>query len=98
MKTPFPWLRFGRSLVGERNGKPDHKHPVAKFSNEEDAVTVAAFVQIRDEVLATLRINLKLLDEELANRKFSGVPDYIKPVDTAVDRTKQAISTMERWP
>lgn len=98
MKTPFPWLQFGRNLVGERDGKPDHKHPVAKFSNEDDAITVASFIEIRDEILATLRTNLKLLSDELHNRQFSGVPDYIAPVDAAVERTKKAIAIAERWP
>jgi hypothetical protein len=60
---------------------------VAKFSNEDDARTVASFLDVRDDVLATLRGNLKLLDEELHNRKFSGVPDRIPCLNPNCRRT-----------
>ncbi|MBX5268575.1 hypothetical protein HJB99_07770 [Rhizobium sp. NLR17b] len=50
-----------------------------------------------DELLATLRGNLKLLDDELKNRRLSGLPQYIAPVEIAVDRTKKAIATAEGW-
>lgn len=50
-----------------------------------------------DEMLTTLRFNLLLLREELKNRRFSGVPEYITPVQTAVERTRNAIALAERW-
>ncbi|WP_434712968.1 hypothetical protein NMA58_08260 [Rhizobium sp. YTUHZ045] len=50
-----------------------------------------------EDLLATLRLNLSLLKEELYNRRLSGVPEYIAPVEIAVDRTKKAIATAEGW-
>ncbi|MBX4884012.1 hypothetical protein HJA90_10500 [Rhizobium bangladeshense] len=50
-----------------------------------------------DELLDTLRMNLRLLREELHNRRFSGVSEYIAPVETAICRTKKAIAVAERW-
>ncbi|MDH6273602.1 hypothetical protein M2311_003692 [Rhizobium leguminosarum] len=50
-----------------------------------------------EEMLTTLRFNLLLLKEELKNRRFSGVAEYIAPVQSAVDRTEQIIATAEEW-
>ncbi|MBX5253348.1 hypothetical protein HJC03_23550 [Rhizobium sp. NLR4b] len=97
MKTNFPWLRQGRTLVGVRNGAPDLKRPIATFTTEDDAKMVADVLAARDELLNTLRVDLALLEDELKNRRLSGVPEYIAPVEIAVDRTKKAIATAEGW-
>ncbi|MBB3355603.1 hypothetical protein FHT70_005566 [Rhizobium sp. BK049] len=97
MKTPFPWFRHGRILVGNRNGAPDVKRPVAIFTNEHDAKTIADILAVRDELLNTLRVDLALLNDELKNRRLSGVAEYISPIETAVERTTKAIATAEGW-
>lgn len=100
MRTPFPWAQSDsqpKLVFFDNLGMVDFKRRVAKFQHMEDARTVVGLVQARDEILATLRDNLKLLEEELKNRKFSGVPEYIAPVDTAVERTKKAIALAEGW-
>jgi hypothetical protein len=50
-----------------------------------------------DELLAALRGNIKLLNDELKSRRLSGLPEYIGPVETAIERTKKAISLAEGW-
>ncbi|MBY5868614.1 hypothetical protein [Rhizobium leguminosarum] len=97
MKTPFPWILHGRISVGIRNGAPALKLPVATFANEDDAKTIADFLAIRDELLTSLRVDLQLLEDELRNRRMSGIAEYIAPVEIAVDRTKKAIVTAEGW-
>ncbi len=98
MKTPFPWVRSGRVLLGPLQPFTGRERAiVAKFSNEEDAKTVFTILNDRDEILTALRGNLKILEEELSNRRLSGVPEYIEPVETAVDRTTKAIAMAEGW-
>lgn len=61
----IPMVSARRILVGIKNGKPDLKRPVATFTYEDDAESTAKLLAIRDEVLTTLRDDLKLLEEEL---------------------------------
>jgi hypothetical protein len=98
MKTPFPWSRHGRQLFAGSGLLINTKRLVAKFKHEDDASTVAAFVNIRDEILATLRTDLRLLKEELDQRQLSGVPEYIEPIQDAVQRNEKAVALLERWP
>ncbi|EJB02911.1 hypothetical protein Rleg9DRAFT_1725 [Rhizobium leguminosarum bv. trifolii WSM597] len=97
MRTSFPWFRHGRILVGAKNGVPDLKRLVATFVNEDDAKTISDLLAMRDELLTTLRVDLQLLEDELKNLRFSGVPQYIEPVETAVKRTIKAIALAEGW-
>lgn len=100
MKTPFPWAQSDSApclVFADKLGMVDFNRPVAKFRHVEDARTLIELLRSRDEIVATLRSNLKLLEEELKNRQFSGVPAYISPVEAAVERTKQAVSIMEGW-
>ncbi|UDF29355.1 UNVERIFIED_ORG: hypothetical protein LHK14_17855 [Roseateles sp. XES5] len=70
---------------------------VARCKSIDAVVPIIIAANAHDEVLATLRVNLRLLEEELKNRQVSGVPEYIAPVETAVDRTKKAIALAEGW-
>ncbi|MCV9960760.1 hypothetical protein OIU34_02510 [Pararhizobium sp. BT-229] len=100
MRTPFPWAQSDSApclVFGKNLGVVDFNHPVAKFRNIEDARTVVRLIDIRDEMLATLRVDLRLLEHELTCREFSGVEDYIAPVRSAVERTKNAIAQAEGW-
>ncbi|MEH7904023.1 hypothetical protein V7794_22770 [Rhizobium laguerreae] len=97
MRTSFPWFRHGRILVATNNGLPNLKRPIATFVNEDDAKTIADLLAMRDELLSTLRVDLALLNEELKNRRLSGVAEYISPIETAVERTTRAIATAEGW-
>lgn len=100
MRTPFPWAQSDsqpKLVFADNLGVVDFKRPVAKFHHAEDARAVINLMHLREELLATLRVNLKLLEEELKNRRLSCVPEYIEPVKTAVDRTKKAIALAEGW-
>ncbi len=48
-------------------------------------------------MLVVLRLNLRLLEDELQQRQFSGVPYYIEPVAKAVERTRNIIAQAEGW-
>ncbi|KQS95370.1 hypothetical protein [Rhizobium sp. Leaf386] len=48
-------------------------------------------------MLVVLRLNLRLLEDELQQRQFSGVPYYIEPVAKAVERTKNIVAQAEGW-
>ncbi|QIO64798.1 hypothetical protein [Rhizobium leguminosarum] len=97
MKTSFPWVRRGRILVGAKNGLPDLKRPVATFVNEDDAKTIADLLTMLEDLLVTLRVDLRLLEDELRHRRISGLEEYIAPVEIAVDRTRKAIRMAEGW-
>ncbi|NEH72295.1 hypothetical protein [Rhizobium leguminosarum] len=97
MRTSFPWFRHGRILVGTKNGLPDLKRSIATFVNEDDAKMIADLLAMRDELLTALRVDLRLMEDELRNRRMSGLAEYIRPVETAVQRTKKAISRAEGW-
>jgi hypothetical protein len=91
-------MRMGRTFLGPLQSFTGRERAiVAKFSNEEDAKTVFTILNDRNEILTALRGNLVILDEELKNRRLSGVPEYIEPVETAVDRTTKAIAVAEGW-
>ena len=100
MHTPFPWAQSDTApclVFADKLGMVDFNRPVAKFRHVEDARTVIELLRSRDEIVATLRSNLKLLEEELKNRRFSGVEEYVLPVDTAVAHTRKAIALLEGW-
>ena len=50
-----------------------------------------------EELISTLRLNLGLLRDELKTRRVSGAPEYIAPVENAVERTESAIAKAEGW-
>ncbi len=63
---------------------------------DHDAPKPSAAPTIND-LLIVLRLNLRLLEDELQQRQFSGVPYYIEPVAKAVERTKNIIAQAEGW-
>ncbi len=100
MRTPFPWAQadsLPKVIFADNLGIVDLKRPVAKFNHAEDARSVVRMLRGRSEILTALRENLTLLEQEFKNRRLSGVPEYISPVETAVDRTKKAIALAEGW-
>lgn len=70
---------------------------VARCKSVDAVIPIVIAVNARDEMLATLRGNLVLIEEELKNRQLSGVPEYIAPVAAAAERTKKAIALAEGW-
>lgn len=100
MRTPFPWAQSDSApclVFFDNRGVVDFNRPVAKFRNAEDARSVIRLIDLRAEMLAALRADLRLLQHELKCREFSGVEDYIAPVRTAVERTTTAIARAEGW-
>lgn len=100
MRTPFPWAQSDNQpklVFFDNLGLVDFKRPVAKFHHAEDARSVIDLLRMREEILATLRSNLTVLEEELKSRRLSCVPEYIEPIKTAVERTRATIALAEGW-
>ena len=99
-KTPYPWAQSDsqpKLVYADSQGVIDFHRPVARFQHSEDARAACHASDVIAEQLATLRAVLPLLEQELKQRQASGLPGYIEPVKSAVERVKAAIAEAEGW-
>lgn len=100
MRTPFPWAQADSNpklVYGDNRGIIDVNKPVAKFIHADDARLVVNACDIIEEMLSSLRTNLRILEVEHSLRKLSGIPEYIEPIAAAIEFTEQAIAKGEGW-
>ena len=99
-KTPYPWAQSDsqpKLVYADSQGVIDFQRPVAKFEHADDARAACLAGDVIAAQTATLRAVLPILEQEAKQRQASGLPGYIEPVKSAVERVKAAIAEAEGW-